>query len=85
MIVGLVYMKFRVFLRRFRSEESGQDLAEYCLLTALLTLIAAGIFVQASGGVQAIWNGANLSLTAGNAASSTQTGGATATSEPAAH
>jgi Flp pilus assembly pilin Flp len=85
MIVGLVYMKFRAFLSCFTSEESGQDLAEYCLLTALLTLIAAGIFVQASGGIQAIWNGANLSLTAGGGASSSQTGGATHTSAPAAH
>jgi Flp pilus assembly pilin Flp len=85
MIVGLVYMKFRAFLSRFRNEESGQDLAEYCLLTALLTLIAAGIFVQASGGVQAIWNGANLSLTAGNGSSSTQTGGSAPASTQATH
>jgi Flp pilus assembly pilin Flp len=83
MMVGLVYMQFRTFLRRLRNEESGQDLAEYCLLTALLTLIAAGIFVQASGGIQAIWNGANLSLTAGSTA--TQTGGSTQTSAPAGH
>ena len=83
MIVGLVYMYFRAFLRRLRNEESGQDLAEYCLLTALLVLVAAGIFVQASGGIQAIWNGANLSLTAGSGA--TSTGGATQTSAPADH
>ena len=70
-------MKVRAFLRRFRIEESGQDLAEYCLLTALLTLIAAGIFVYASGGVQAIWNGATVSLTAGSTASGTQTGSTT--------
>ena len=70
-------MKFRAFLRRFRNEESGQDLAEYCLLTALLTLVAAGIFVYASGGVQAIWSGANTSLASGNTATSTQTGTAT--------
>jgi Flp pilus assembly pilin Flp len=76
---------FPAFLSRFKNEESGQDLAEYCLLTALLTLIAAGIFVQASGGVQAIWNGANLSLTAGGNASSTPTGGTTHTSAPAGH
>jgi Flp pilus assembly pilin Flp len=73
MIVGLVSMKFRAFLRRFRGEEGGQDLAEYCLLTALLTLIAASIFVYASGGVQAIWAEANTSLTAGSVATSTAT------------
>jgi len=73
MIVGLVSMKFRAFLRCFRGEEGGQDLAEYCLLTALLTLIAASIFVYASGGVQAIWVGANTSLTAGSVATSNTT------------
>jgi Flp pilus assembly pilin Flp len=76
MTLGLVYMQFRAFLRRFRNEESGQDLAEYCLLTALLTLIAAGIFVYSSGGVQAIWAGANTSLTNGSSASSTPMSGA---------
>ena len=75
-------MQFRAFLRRFRNEESGQDLAEYCLLTALLTLIAAGIFVYASGGVQAIWAGANTSLTAGETVTSTTTS-STSTSAPA--
>ena len=60
-------MTFRWFLRCFRREESGQDLAEYCLLTALLTLVAAAIFVYASGGVQAIWSGATVSRTAGGA------------------
>ena len=82
MIVGLVNMKFRAFLRRFRGEEGGQDLAEYCLLTALLTLIAASIFVYASGGVQAIWAGANTSLTAGSVATSTAS--ATTSASPAA-
>ena len=64
-------MSFRSFLRCFHSEESGQDLAEYCLLTALLTLVAAAVFVFASGGVSAIWNGANTSLTAGSAQAGT--------------
>ena len=82
MTLGLVYMQFRAFLRRFRNEESGQDLAEYCLLTALLTLVAAGIFVYASGGVQAIWAGANTSLTAGETVTSTTTS-STSASAPA--
>ena len=50
------------------SNDRGQDLAEYCLLTALVALVALGIFVQLSGGMQAVWNGANNSLTAGSAA-----------------
>jgi len=84
MTLGLVYMQFRAFLRRFRNEESGQDLAEYCLLTALLTLIAAGICVYSSGGIQAIWAGVNTSLTNGNSASTSATSGAnTPASTPA--
>jgi Flp pilus assembly pilin Flp len=71
-----VVRSFWVFLRRFRDEESGQDLAEYCLLTALVTLVAAAIYVQASGGIQAIWNGANTSLAVGNTSSGAATAGA---------
>lgn len=77
-------MQFRAFLRRFRTGESGQDLAEYCLLTALLTLIAAGIFVHSAGGVQAIWAGANISLTTGNTAgTAASSGSSTQASAPA--
>jgi Flp pilus assembly pilin Flp len=79
-------MLFRTFLRRFRNEEGGQDLAEYCLLTALLTLIAASIFIYSSGGVQAIWAGANTSLTTGSVASTAAaTGSSTQASTPASH
>ena len=55
-------------LKTFASEDRGQDLAEYCLLTALVALVALGIFVHLSGGMQALWGGANTSLTAGSAA-----------------
>jgi Flp pilus assembly pilin Flp len=85
MILGLVVMTFRAFLRRLRNEESGQDLAEYCLLTALLTLAAAAIFVQASGGIQAVWNGATVSLTASQSAATanTSTGAGSSSTTPA--
>ena len=79
-------MSFQKFLRRVCIEDGGQDLAEYCLLTALLALLAVGIFVQASGGIQAIWGTANTSLVAGNSATTSQTGGTPASaSAPAAH
>jgi Flp pilus assembly pilin Flp len=58
-------------LKALHSDDRGQDLAEYCLLTAFAALVALGLFVQLSGGMQAIWSGANTSLTAGNAAVST--------------
>ena len=56
------------FLKALHAEDRGQDLAEYCLLTALIALVAAGILVHLSGGMQALWSGANTSLTAGQAA-----------------
>ncbi|SPE35489.1 hypothetical protein SBA3_2270016 [Candidatus Sulfopaludibacter sp. SbA3] len=50
------------FCREFLIQESGQDLAEYCLITALLALVALGIFWKVSGGMQAIWGTANSTL-----------------------
>jgi len=76
-------MTFRGLLRNIRTEDSGQDLAEYCLLTALLALVAAGIFVQASGGIQALWGTANASLIAGNSATASQAGTPASASAPA--
>ncbi len=68
-----------MFRRVFRSlwkDESGQDLADYCLLTALVALVAVGILIRVSGGVQNLWTVANANLTQGNqsASSSTVTG-----------
>jgi len=59
----------RSFLKALHAEDRGQDLAEYCLLTALVALIAVGILVHVSGGMQAVWGTANTSLTDGRAAS----------------
>jgi Flp pilus assembly pilin Flp len=56
------------FLKTLHSEDRGQDLAEYCLLTALVALVGLGILIRLSGGMQALWGGANISLTAGSAA-----------------
>ena len=64
------------FVKALQSEDRGQDLSEYCLLTALVALVALGVIIQLSGGMQAVWGGANTSLTAGNAAISGTTGGA---------
>jgi Flp pilus assembly pilin Flp len=56
----------------FRRDDHGQDLAEYCLLTALIALIALGIFSHVSGGIQAMWSTAGTTLVAANAATGTQ-------------
>ena len=70
------------FLKALQSEDRGQDLAEYCLLTALVALVALAIIVHVSGGMQAVWNGANTSLTAGNAAIGTPGAADTAARAP---
>lgn len=47
----------------FRREE-GQDLAEYCLLTALVALVAGGILLHLSGGLGNLWSTGNQNLDA---------------------
>lgn len=53
-------------LRFFKRNDQGQDVAEYCLLTALVALIALGIFYHVSGGLQGMWSTADTSLAASN-------------------
>jgi Flp pilus assembly pilin Flp len=65
-------------LRRFFRNEQAQDLAEYCLLTALVALIALGIFWRVSGGMQNLWTSANTTI------SGSQPGGSNSTSSAAA-
>lgn len=69
----------RAFVRFLRGDR-GQDLAEYCLLTALLALIALGIIYHVSGGMQNLWGNAGAAISAGansGAATSGQTGSST--------
>jgi Flp pilus assembly pilin Flp len=71
------------FLKALHSEDRGQDLAEYCLLTALVALVGMAIFVHLSGGMQALWNDANTSLTRSNSAiSATPAAASTPASAP---
>jgi Flp pilus assembly pilin Flp len=56
-------------------KDRGQDVAEYCLITALIALVALGIFWHVSGGLQGMWNSMNTSLTTGNATSGSPTAG----------
>jgi len=60
----------RIFLRTisiFSRNDQGQDLAEYCLITAIITLIGMAIFFDMSGGLKNLWGTANTTI---NAASS---------------
>jgi len=54
------------FLRR---NEHGQDLAEYCLITAFIAIVALGIFIHVSGGMQSIWGTADSTLATTNTTS----------------
>ena len=53
----------RAILKFFRKDEMGQDLAEYCLLTALLAVVALGIVYRVSGGMDGIWGSVNSHVT----------------------
>ncbi|MGO9255638.1 MAG: hypothetical protein ACLQU1_04960 [Bryobacteraceae bacterium] len=64
-------------IRRLFREEGGQDLSEYCLLLALVVLIAAGVFLKVSGGVQSLWAVADTTINSTAASTSvTSTGSA---------
>lgn len=54
-------------LQLFRADD-GQDLAEYCLITALIALIGLVIFYKVSGGMGDLWGVANTRLGSQNAA-----------------
>ena len=60
--------KLTAIFRCLYRNDAGQDLAEYCLLTALLVLVAGGIFFHVSGGMQNLWSNANTRLASGAAA-----------------
>ncbi len=48
----------------FIRDEQGQDLVEYTLLLAFVTLLSAALFIGAGGHVKNIWSRANSALTA---------------------
>jgi len=41
--------------KAFRWNDRGQDLAEYCLITAAIALIGLVLFINVSGGLQGVW------------------------------
>ena len=55
----------------FRRNDRGQDLAEYCLITAAIALIGLGLFISMSGGLQGLWGAANSTIAAGGSAIAT--------------
>ena len=65
----------------FLKNDQGQDVAEYCLITALIVLVALGIFWHVSGGIQGMWDSANTTLVAGNSNPGTAGAGAGSTAD----
>jgi Flp pilus assembly pilin Flp len=74
-VVDKLFSRLIGFLRR---NDRGQDLAEYCLITAVVALIGLGLFINASGGLQNLWGAANSTIAAGNSSSIQSTGAAQA-------
>lgn len=62
-------------------DDRGQDLADYCLLTALVALIGLAVFVHLSGGIQNLWNIGNSTLVSGKSVAGGSNGGANTTSD----
>jgi Flp pilus assembly pilin Flp len=53
-------------IQEFYSEEDGQDLIEYTILLAFVTLGSAAFFIGAGRSVRGIWSTVNRQLTAAN-------------------
>jgi len=49
-------------MRRFWTEDAGQDLIEYTLLMAFLTLASAALFIGAGSNISKIWSINNSTL-----------------------
>ena len=58
------------YLKTAWKDEQGQDLIEYTLLLAFVTLAGAGLFVRVGNVTAGIWGTANSFLTAANQAAS---------------
>ena len=56
----------RAIVGVWTSDDHGQDLADYCLLTALVALIALAVFIHMTGGIKNLWNIGNTTLISGN-------------------
>jgi Flp pilus assembly pilin Flp len=55
---------------RFWKDESGQDLIEYTLLLAFVTLSSVALFTSAGANVSKIWSSTNTQLSAAAKAAS---------------
>ncbi|MGA3258340.1 MAG: Flp family type IVb pilin [Bryobacteraceae bacterium] len=58
-------------LTSFWNGDQGQDLIEYTLLLAFVTLASAALLIGAGGSIQGIWTTTNSQLAAAAASAST--------------
>ena len=52
----------RDLIRRFINEECGQDLTEWALIVAFVSLGATGLLMESAHSFRPVWNNANLAL-----------------------
>lgn len=70
-------MMVRALWASFVREDRGHGLAEYCLVAAFIALVALGLYLHVSGGVQDLWSTANSTLVSGTGASGASSGAST--------
>jgi Flp pilus assembly pilin Flp len=58
------------YITLFLRDDRGQDLIEYTLLLAFVTLASTALFITAGGSVNKIWNVANSRLSGAAASAS---------------
>jgi Flp pilus assembly pilin Flp len=55
-----------ISIKKFTSDEQGQDLIEYTLLIAFVALASAAIFMATGSSISGIWGSSNTQLTSAN-------------------
>lgn len=76
----------RRFISRLIHEDQGQDLTEYTLLIAMVSLVAFSLFAGTGATAAGVWNGAGTTLTsAGTTAAGTQVASGAAPYVPPVH
>jgi Flp pilus assembly pilin Flp len=53
-------------IKRFLSDERGQDLIEYTIILSFVTLSVVGLFMGAGKNVKGVWAASNNSLSQAN-------------------
>ena len=60
----------KMSIKKFITDEQGQDLIEYTLLMAFVALASAALFIGAGSSIKGIWTATNTNLTTANTSAS---------------